>query len=126
MWLARLISSFESGRAEAHLFANNGSEFAGHMVDMWAYHRCARLDFSRPGKPTDNAYIETFNGSLRDEWLNLHWFRSLNEAKELIEVWRKDYNESRPHMGLGNLTPAAYLLKAASCSETIRLTPVES
>lgn len=112
--------------APKHLFAANGSEFTGHMVDLWAYHRGVRLDFSRPGKPTDNAYIETFNGSLRDECLNLHWFRSLDEAEKLIEAWRKDYNESRPHMGLGNLTPKEYLLKAASCSETIRVTPAES
>lgn len=112
--------------APKHLFADNGSEFTGHMVDLWAYHRGVRLDFSRPGKPTDNAYIETFNGSLRDECLNLHWFGSLNEAKDLIEVWRKDYNESRPHMGLGNLTPTEYLLKAASCSETMKLTPAEN
>lgn len=112
--------------APKHLFADNGSEFTGHMVDLWAYHRGVRLDFSRPGKPTDNAFIETFNGSLRDECLNLHWFGSLNEAKELIEAWRKDYNESRHHMGLGNLTPTEYLLKAASCSETIRVTLAES
>ena len=72
--------------APKHLFADNGSEFTGHMIDLWAYHRGVSLDFSRPGKPTDNAYIETFNGSLSDECLNLHWFGSLNEAKELIEA----------------------------------------
>jgi putative transposase len=64
----------------------------------------------RPGKPTDNAFIETFNGSLRDECLNLHWFDTLAEAKALIEAWRRDYNESRPHMALGNKEPREYAL----------------
>jgi putative transposase len=112
--------------APKHLFADNGSEFTGHMVDLWAYHRHVRLDFSRPGKPTDNAHIETFNGSLRDECLNLHWFASLEEAKELIEEWRQDYNERRPHMGLGNLTPMEYALKAAHCCGTMTSTPAEN
>ena len=71
------------------------------------------LEFSRPGKPTDNAFIETFNGTLRDECLNIHWFGSINEAKQLIEAWRIDHNESRPHMALGNKTPAEYLLQAS-------------
>jgi len=89
-------------------FADNGSEFTGHLVDLWAYHHGVRIDFSRPGKPTDNAYIETFNGSLRDECLNLHWFDTITEARHLIEAWRVDYNVSRPHMALGNLSPAEY------------------
>jgi putative transposase len=72
--------------APKYLFADNGSEFSGHLVDLWAYHHQVRLDFSRPGKPTDNAYIETFNGSLRDECLNLHWFETLAEARQLIEA----------------------------------------
>jgi putative transposase len=68
-------------------------------------------DFSRPGKPTDNAYIETFNGSLRDECLNLHWFETIVEAERIIEAWRRDYNESRPRMALGNRTPQEYALR---------------
>lgn len=96
-------------KAPRYLFADNGSEFTGRLVDLWAYHHGARIDFSRPGKPTDNAYIETFNGSQRDECLNLHWFASISEARRLIEAWRVDYNVSRPHMALGNLTPAEYL-----------------
>ena len=63
--------------APQYLFADNGAEFTGHLVDLWAYHHGTRIDFSRPGKPTDNAYIETFNGSLRDECLNLHWFETI-------------------------------------------------
>ena len=97
--------------APKFLFADNGAEFTGHLVDLWAYHHNVRIDFSRPGKPTDNAFIETFNGSLRDECLNLHWFDNLAEAKRLIEAWRIDYNVSRPHMGIGNITPREYALQ---------------
>jgi putative transposase len=99
--------------APKYLFADNGAEFTGQLVDLWAYHHGTRIDFSRPGKPTDNAFIETFNGSLRDECLNVHWFETLAEAQRLIEAWRVDYNESRPHMALGNKTPAEYLLQAS-------------
>uniref|UniRef100_UPI0035B4C2C7 integrase core domain-containing protein n=1 Tax=Aquabacterium sp. TaxID=1872578 RepID=UPI0035B4C2C7 len=70
-----------------------------------------RLDFSRPGKPTDNSFVETFNGTLRDECLNLNWFASLTEAQQLLEAWRRDYNESRPHSALEYLTPAEYARK---------------
>jgi putative transposase len=90
------------------LFVDNGSEFSGQLLDLWAYHHQAKIDFSRPGKPTDNCFIETFNGSLRDECLNIHWFASLAEARTVVEAWRRDYNESRPHMALGNRTPAAF------------------
>ena len=100
--------------APRYLFADNGAEFTGHLVDLWAYHHGVRIDFSRPGKPTDNAFIETFNGSLRDECLNVHWFETIHEAKHLIEAWRIEYNESRPHMALGNKSPAEYLLLASS------------
>lgn len=67
--------------APRHLFVDNGCEFSGRLLDMWAYHYRAKFDFSRPGKPTDNCHIETFNGSFRDECLNLHWFETLGEAK---------------------------------------------
>ncbi len=100
--------------APRYLFADNGAEFTGHLVDLWAYHHGTRIDFSRPGKPTDNAFIETFNGSLRDECLNVHWFATIAEAKALIEAWRRHYNESRPHMALGNQTPREYLLRTSS------------
>lgn len=72
------------------VFADNGSEFTGRLMDLWAYHHKVRIDFSRPGKPTDNSFIETFNGSLRDECLNVHWFTSLDEAKAIVEAWRID------------------------------------
>ena len=79
------------------------------MLDLWAYHHGVRIDFSRPGKPTDNCFIETFNGSLRDECLNVHWFESLEDAKAKIEAWRRDYNESRPHQALNDLAPQEYV-----------------
>ena len=71
-----------------------------------------KIDFSRPGKPTDNCFIETFNGSLRDECLNVHWFESMEEAKVKIEAWRMDYNESRPHQALQEQTPAEFAAQA--------------
>ncbi|BBP98361.1 putative transposase [Burkholderia sp. SFA1] len=77
-------------RAPRFLFADNGSEFSGRLMDMWAYHYKVQIDFSRPGKPTDSSFIETFNGSLRNECLNLHWFETLAEAKREIEAWRQD------------------------------------
>jgi putative transposase len=84
---------------------DNGTEFTSQTMDLWAYHAGVRIDFSRPGKPTDNAYVESFNGTLRMECLDAHWFGSLAEAKEIIEAWRKEYNESRPHRAHGERTP---------------------
>ena len=94
--------------APKYLFVDNGSEFSGRLLDMWAYHSKARIDFSRPGKPTDNCYVESFNGSLRDECLNVHWFETINDAKAIIEIWRRDYNESRPHTALNDVAPQVY------------------
>ncbi|MHC2071123.1 IS3 family transposase [Bremerella sp. T1] len=82
---------------------DNGPEFISKALDQWAYANKVTLDFSRPGKPTNNAFIESFNGSVRAECLNENWFLSLEDAKEKIESWRRDYNEYRPHSALGNL-----------------------
>ncbi|NIM96807.1 MAG: IS3 family transposase [candidate division Zixibacteria bacterium] len=87
---------------------DNGPEFISKDVDLWAYWNHVKLDFSRPGKPTDNAYIESFNARFRLECLNEHWFLSLEDAREKIEVWRRDYNETRPHSSLGNVSPEEY------------------
>jgi putative transposase len=84
---------------------DNGSEFVSKAVDKWAYDNKVTLDFSRPGKPTDNAFAESFIGSFRDECLNANWFLSIEDAGMKIEQWRKDYNEFRPHSSLDNLTP---------------------
>ena len=88
--------------------SDNGSEFISKIMDKWAYERSVALDFSRPGKPTDNAAVESFNGRLRQECLNAHWFLSLADAQEKIAAWREDYNESRPHSALDWATPAEF------------------
>jgi putative transposase len=87
---------------------DNGPEFISKDLDLWAYENGVTLDFSRPGKPTDNAYIESFNGSFRDECLNVNWFLSLEDAREKIEAWRIEYNEFRPHYALGDQTPSEF------------------
>lgn len=87
---------------------DNGPEFISKALDAWAYFNHVQLDYSRPGTPTDNAYIESFNGSFRDECLNANWFMSLEDAREKIELWRTDYNEFRPHSALTYLTPADF------------------
>lgn len=94
---------------------DNGPEFAGRLLDQWAYLNKVELDFSRPGKPTDNAYIEAFNSRLRQECLNASWFLSMDDARNRIDAWRADYNETRPHSSLGNLTPSEF---AAQLNET--------
>jgi len=91
-----------------YIRVDNGPEFISKALDFWAYQEGVRLQFSRPGKPTDNAYIESFNGSFRDECLRTNWFLSLDDAKEKIETWRRDYNEYRPHSSLGNRTPLEF------------------
>jgi putative transposase len=90
---------------------DNGPEFISRAVDEWAYRKVVKLDFSRPGKPTDNAYIESFNGRFRQECLDQHWFASIEEARAVIEEWRKDYNQQRPHSALGNQAPGAFRKK---------------
>ena len=91
---------------------DNGPEFISKVLDRWAYENGVTLDFSRPGKPTDNAFVESFNGRLRDECLNAHWFLSLADARAKIEAWRSFYNESGPHTSLGWLTPNEYAAAA--------------
>ncbi len=84
---------------------DQGTEFTSRELDLWAYQRGVTLDFSRPGQPTDNAFIESFNGKFRAECLNAHWFMSLDDARRKCETWRRDYNEERPHSAIGNMTP---------------------
>lgn len=97
----------------AVLVCDNGPEFAGQVLDQWAHRRGVRMHFIEPGKPVQNAFAESFNGRLRDECLNDTWFVSLPEAQVVIESWRRDYNDRRPHSSLRGLTPSEY---AASCS----------
>ncbi len=101
-------------RAIAHygkpeiITCDNGSEFTANHFDAWAYARGIKIDFIDPGKPVQNALCESFNGSFRDECLNASWFLTLEQARREIESWRRDYNEARPHSGIGDQTPTEY------------------
>lgn len=97
---------------------DQGSEFISQDLDLWVYQRGVILDFSRPGKPTGNAFIESFNGKLRAACLNTHWLMSLDDARMKLEAWRRDYNEIRPHSGLGQKTPIE-LMKRSDASHPI-------
>lgn len=114
---ARVVSALE--RVAKHrgylrmITVNNGSEFASKALDAWAYAHGVKLDFIRPGKPVENAVIESFNGRFRDECLNAQVFISLHDARRKIEAWRIDYNEHRPHSALGDLTPREFVERAA-------------
>jgi putative transposase len=99
--------AFSMGYPEM-ITVDNGPEFISNALDQWATERGVKLQFSRPGKPVDNAFVEAFNGRLRDECLNASWFRTLDEARIVIKSWTKDYNEERPHSALGGLTPMEY------------------
>jgi putative transposase len=84
---------------------DNGSEFISRDLDQWAYANGVTLDFSRPGKPMDNGFIEAFNRTFRAECLNAHWFLTLADAREKLEDWRRHYNEDRPHSAIGYNVP---------------------
>jgi putative transposase len=104
--LTRAIA--ERGAAPHCLTLDNGSEFAGRAMESWAMDTGVQLCFIRPGRPVENSYIESFNGRLRDECLNVEWFRSLDEAREKLIRWRDHYNQCRPHSALDDRTPAAF------------------
>jgi len=113
--MERLV--IERGAPE-RIQCDNGSEFVSKVLDKWAYENGATMDFSRPGKPTDNAMIESFNGTFRDECLNVNWFLSLEDAREKIERWRVEYNEFLPHSSLGDLTPQEFADQFSESSES--------
>jgi putative transposase len=100
---------------------DNGPEFAGKALDEWAYRRGIKLSFIRPGKPIENAFIESFNGRLRDECLNTNWFLSLKHARTVIEEWRRDYNSVRPHSSLGGRSPEEFLALAGETKMELAL-----
>ena len=91
------------------IIIDKGTEFISNALDAWAYQRGGKLTFIRPGKPVENAYIESFNGRLRDECLNENWFLTLEHARRIVEEWRIDYNTARPHSSLGYLTPEEFI-----------------
>ena len=99
-----------------HVVSDNGPEFTGQVVDSWDYQCGVQWQFIEPGKPVQNAYVESFNGKFRDECLNEHWFVRLEQARTVVELWRQDYNESRPHSSLGNQTPGEFARAAAAPS----------
>ena len=90
------------------IITDNGSEFAGRTLDKWAYEHNVHLHFIDPGKPVQNAYVESFNGKFRNECLNDHWFHTLHQAQQTIHAWREDSNTVRPHSSLGYKTPAEF------------------
>ncbi len=92
---------------------DNGPEFASRALDEWAYRKGVKLNFIRPGKPVENAFAESFIGRLRDECLNTNWFITLKHARDIIEEWRMDYNEVRPHSSLNGVTPKEYAVMTA-------------
>jgi len=87
------------------IVCDNGPEFAGRALDLWAHHHRVSLQFIRPGKPVENAFIESFNGRFREECLSTEWFTSLTDAQRAIEIWRNDYNHVRPHSSLDGRNP---------------------
>lgn len=98
------------GRPKA-ITCDNGSEFTSRHFDAWAYEEGIQIDFIRPGKPVENALIESFNARFREECLSQSWFQSLVDAQAASAAWMQDYNESRPHSSLGDLAPAEYAAK---------------
>ena len=116
MTLSRIVTT---RGLPATIKVDNGSEFISKVMDKWAYENGVELDFSRPGRPTDNAKIESFNGRFRQECLNQHWFLSLEDARNKIEAWRTDYNESRPHSALGWQTPSEFARQARDSVELV-------
>lgn len=100
-----LDRAIANGAAPRSITVDHGTEFMSRALEDWAFARGVQLDFIRPGKPVENAFIEAFNGRLRDECLNVHQFTSIEDARAKIEAWRIDYNQRRPHSSLGHLTP---------------------
>ena len=112
--LVRILDGICSQRGKpAVIRSDNGKEFTGRAMLTWAHRMGIALRLIEPGKPNQNAYVESFNGRLRDECLNEHWFTSLVHARAVIESWRREYNEERPKRSLGGLTPAAYAMQLA-------------
>jgi putative transposase len=106
--LDRVLAAGGTGSLPRSITVDHGTEFTSRALEDWAYARGVALDFTRPGKPTDNGHIESFNGRLRDEFLNVHQFASLADVRARLEAWRVDYNEQRPHGSLGHLTPREF------------------
>jgi len=114
--------ALERGYPE-RIVCDNGPEFRSRALDEWAYENNVSLDFIQPGKPVQNPFVESFNGKMRDECLNVHWFANVEEARLMIADWRRDYTQVRPHSSLGNRTPSEF---AAAFSIQLRLQELAS
>jgi len=115
--VVEVLDKLIAGRGKPkRIQVDKGSEFTSKAMDQWAYFNQVKLDFSRRGKPTDNAFIESSNGKFRTECLNQNWFLSLADVRDKIEQWRQDYNRNRPHSSIGNLTPEEF---AESCIPSV-------
>ena len=118
--LTRILDGLAVSRGLPQVIrTDNGKEFCGRAMLTWAHTRQVKLTLIEPGKPNQNAYIESFNGRLRDECLNENWFLNLADARTIIEAWRREYNQERPKKALGGLTPAAYARQLARKSATV-------
>lgn len=106
--LARMLRELGAGDTRPMLVCDNGPEFTSKALDQWAFDAQVQLHHIRPGKPVENAYVESFNGKFRDECLNTQWFADIGEARRLISDWRNDYNDVRPHSSLDGKTPTEY------------------
>jgi putative transposase len=116
--VARVLDQLvDSGRKPEVIVLDNGPEFTSKALDTWAVRHKVQLRFIDPGKPVQNAFVESFNGKFRDECLNQNWFASLDEARRQIEAWREDYNSTRPHSALDHQTPAEFARRCAQLSE---------
>jgi len=121
--LTRILDGICSQRGKPVVIrSDNGPEFTGKAMLTWAHRNGIVLRLIEPGKPNQNAYVESFNGRLRDECLNEHWFMSVAHARAVIETWRREYNEERPKKGLGGLTPAAYASQLTTRMKTAKVT----
>jgi putative transposase len=122
--VARVLERLaRQGRKPAAIVLDNGPELTSKALDAFAYANGVRLRFIEPGRPVQNAFIESFNGKLRDECLSVHWFASLREAQIVIEAWRRDYNDVRPHSSLNWQTPAAFAAAVAGAMAPATATP---
>jgi putative transposase len=110
----------ERGYPES-IVMDNGPEYTGRALDQWAYSHGVRLDFIQPGKPTQNGFAESFNGTVRTECLDTHWFISIQHARRILEDYRRDYNERRPHSSLGYLTPAEFAQRHQPPAEAVAI-----
>lgn len=128
---ARVVRVLEGlkarGRKPKHILIDNGTEFTSQILDRWAYQNEVQLHFITPGRPTENSYIESFNGKFRDECLNENWFLGLSDARGKIAAWKWDYNHVRPHSALGYLTPIEFVQAwAAGCGKDGGRTALEN